>query len=147
MEAGNLWDGSVFWHYNGIIMSKGHPEDVIWLSVQLRVGCAICQFHRTIQFPLPVVTAESLAMVSFFTPLQPPCCFSQSQHAKLPWHCQCLRLQAVLPGGASWNRFFAYLLHPTLEFSSVLNLLLGCGHTVSTSHLQQLFHKSIWQEM
>lgn len=33
MEAGNLWDGGVFWHYNEVIMSKGHPEDMTWLSV------------------------------------------------------------------------------------------------------------------
>lgn len=36
-EAGGVWDGGVFWHYNEVIMSEVHPEDVIRLSVRLRL--------------------------------------------------------------------------------------------------------------
>lgn len=117
------------WHHNEIITSKVHPEVIFCLSVWLRAGQAAYQSHSTIRFPIPVEISQPRRGV--FAPLHPPCYFSE--HTKLPWCCQHLRLQVMFPRGLSWSTFLTYLLHLTLEVSSALNLLFRCGHIVSLS--------------
>lgn len=51
-----------------------------------------------------------------------------------PGFANILMLQFMLPRGLSSNRFFAYLLLLTLEFSSTQYLLLRCGHTFSLNN-------------